>query len=1040
MEAIGMVLLLAVFASLVAPWVALVRLRALGVQEEELNARVGALQEAVLDLRRELNALQPLAEPEPVSTPGPVASVTPDAVVGGPEAVSPRPARVIPPPLPSTARAAAAVPSDAATEAAPGEAAAAADAVPEPLPEPSAPRPAFIPPLPRPLPSSRPALDWEQFMGVKMLAWLGGLAFFLGMAYVVKYSFEHNWISPAMRVTAGFVTGLGLIGGGLLMRRKAYEVMSHTLCATGVVTLYAVTFASHAIYHFPFFQVIPTFAIMALITASAFLLAARMDAMVVAILGMLGGFLTPVIVHSGQDNPLGLFGYLAVLDTGLLAIGLRRRWHFLLVCAAVGTAAMQWAWIGEFFTPAKIGVPAWVFPGFGALFLGGAAVARRLSQRNVWTTAAVVIVAFATFAFCFQLLGIRDFSARPGVLFGFVAAADLCLLVLVLIDESASVAQHLGGGVAFLLLGLWTLHDLNPNLLVPALGLYLAFAFVHGLFPLALERLRPGARAGQAVTIFPLLAMGLMLLPLVMLREVGWVLWPAILVLDCLAVAVAVITLSLGSILIATVITFVAAGLWIMRFPLDVGRVDGIVGLLAGFAVFFFVVGLVLRRWATRHYAGRGQGIPGAQLALILPAYSSAMPFLLLMMATGQIPMANPSMFFGLALALSGMLLAAAWMFELPWIPLIALGCTAAEVLIWKGTAGGRLSEILVPLCWCGGFGLVFAAFPFVRRDRWDRARLVWISSALAWPAFFLPVYHLVVERHPAVAPGLVPAVFLVPSAVALVARWCQLPGEHPDRNQQLAWYGGAALLFLTLIFPIQFHRQWITLGWALEGVALLAFFHRVPHPGLRRVGVGLLVAAFVRLALNPAVLAYHARAATPVFNWYLYTYGLVTACLVLGGWLMGPRRGRAPGSWSAVVALNTLAAVLGFILLNIEIADYFTPVGQGTLTFDFTGNFARDMSYSIGWAMYALVLLGIGLSRRVRPARLAGVSLMGVTLAKLFLHDLARLDSLYRVGALIGVAILALASSFLYQRFLAVDEAAPGPDPAGTGEPGTPE
>ncbi len=100
----------------------------------------------------------------------------------------------------------------------------------------------------------------------------------------------------------------------------------------------------------------------------------------------------------------------------------------------------------------------------------------------------------------------------------------------------------------------------------------------------------------------------------------------------------------------------------------------------------------------------------------------------------------------------------------------------------------------------------------------------------------------------------------------------------------QLAWFGGVALFFITLIFPIQFDRQWITIGWALEGAALLWLFHRVPHPGLRLAGVGLLVAAFVRLALNPAVLEYHPRAATPIFNWYLYAYGIVTVCLVRRG------------------------------------------------------------------------------------------------------------------------------------------------------------
>ena len=55
--------------------------------------------------------------------------------------------------------------------------------------------------------------------------------------------------------------------------------------------------------------------------------------------------------------------------------------------------------------------------------------------------------------------------------------------------------------------------------------------------------------------------------------------------------------------------------------------------------------------------------------------------------------------------------------------------------------------------------------------------------------------------------------------------------------------------------------------------------------------GFGLLVAAFVRLALNPAVLEYHQRSATPIFNWWLYTYGIATVCLFVGTKLLAPPR-----------------------------------------------------------------------------------------------------------------------------------------------------
>ena len=87
------------------------------------------------------------------------------------------------------------------------------------------------------------------------------------------------------------------------MSRKHYAVLAHTLCGTGVVILYAVTFACHSIYHFEFFGRFPPFLLMVLITATAFLLAVRLNAMVVAILGMLGGFLTPILLSTGRTIP-----------------------------------------------------------------------------------------------------------------------------------------------------------------------------------------------------------------------------------------------------------------------------------------------------------------------------------------------------------------------------------------------------------------------------------------------------------------------------------------------------------------------------------------------------------------------------------------------------------------------------------------------------------------------------------------------------------------------------------------------------------------
>ncbi|HMO66791.1 MAG TPA: DUF2339 domain-containing protein, partial [Verrucomicrobiota bacterium] len=210
-----------------------------------------------------------------------------------------------------------------------------------------------------------------------------------------------------------------------------------------------------------------------------------------------------------------------------------------------------------------------------------------------------------------------------------------------------------------------------------------------------------------------------------------------------------------------------------------------------------------------------------------------------------------------------------------------------------------------------------------------------------------------------------------------------------------------------------QLDRQWLTIGFALEGAALLALFRRVPHAGLVRAGTAVLAGAFARLILNPDVVTWGLPDGLPVFNGLLYPFAVVIAALYAGARLSDDAA--LPHGRRLLLALGTTAL---FALVNLQIAHFFTPPGRATLDLSFTGNLARDMSYTLAWSAFALGLVIVGLRRDLRPARLAGAVLFGAALLKLFLHDLARLDNLYRIGALFGVAVVALAASTLYQRF----------------------
>jgi hypothetical protein len=975
---------------------------------EELSFRLSELEAEIIRLKRDQPSTKP-AEPVSVSKPASV-----------PVAATIKTAAVPPiPPLPKPA----AAPGPAVPPQPPPV------VVPPPMPA-TAPPPRLAPPAPRPTAST---FNWEQFLGVKGLAYASGLLIFLGVAFLINYSFEHNWISPALRMAFGFVTGLGLLVGGVVLHgRKAYTVGAQTLCATGVVVLYAVTFACRSIYHFEFFGQLPTFLLMTLITATAFLLAARLNAMVVAVLGMLGGFLTPILLSTGQDNPLGLFGYIAILDAGLIVVALNRRWHFLAALAAAGTVFMQIGWAGKFFEAEKyfegnkILIALAILLGFNALYLAAAAWCKTRKRANKWLSGSTLGLVAVALVFTTWFLAFPSLALRPWLMFSFVFLIDLVVVALVLFDNEVAPAQSLAGLAVFGLLAGWTAHSLSNELLNAGLVFYLVFAIVHSVFPVLLQR-RYGIRAplwsGQ---LFPPLALVLVLIPIFKLAELSFIVWPFVLLVDVLAIGLAVLLGSLLPVLVVMLLTLAATGALIFKIPAELTGLPTSFFLLGAFAVFFVAVSV----WAVRKLKPgilkktiplNEDALQSENLAALLPSCSAVLPFLLLIMATLRLQLANPSPVFGLALLLLVLLLGVTKLFSQDWLSVIGLACVAALECAWHfhrfDPASLNVSPNL-PLLWYLIFYALFALFPFLFLRLFGNKVVPWATAALAGlPQFFL-IHRLVTAVYPNHVMGLLPAAFAIPPLLSLVVVLKKIPAANPARLTQLAWFGGVVLFFITLIFPIQFDRQWITIGWALEGAALLWLFHRVPHPGLRLTGVGLLVAAFVRLAFNPAVLEYHARSATPILNWYLYAYGIVTVGLFAGARLLAPPRNLVLHS-NVPPILAGLGTVLAFLLLNIEIADYFSPAGS-TLTFQFSGNFARDMTYSIAWGLFALVLLVIGIVRIIPAARYSAIGLLSVTLLKLFFHDLTRLNQLYRIGAVLGVAVIAGLASLAYQRFFA--------------------
>jgi len=165
---------------------------------------------------------------------------------------------------------------------------------------------------------------------------IGMLILILGIAFFLKYSIERGWIGPFERVMLGTATGLAMVTAGSMLLAGRYRLLAHGLQGGGIVTLYLSVFA--AAVFLELIDPVPVgFVLMACVTALACLLALIFGSPLTAVIGILGGYLTPVILPSEDVQFVSLYTYLAILGAGVLGISVRKNWPQLNVLSFLGT-------------------------------------------------------------------------------------------------------------------------------------------------------------------------------------------------------------------------------------------------------------------------------------------------------------------------------------------------------------------------------------------------------------------------------------------------------------------------------------------------------------------------------------------------------------------------------------------------------------------------------------------------------------------------------------------------------------------------------
>ena len=216
------------------------------------------------------------------------------------------------------------------------------------------PQPHANPPLASAAPATNPPAreSMESLIGGNWLNKAGVIAIVLGVAYFLKYAIDSQWIGERGRVVLGILTGLGFLLWGERLQKKHYPAYAIGISGGGIAILYFTLFAA-----FNFYSVmaqLPAFFLMVLVTTTAVLMALRYDSKAIAFLGIIGGFLTPVMLSTGKDNQVALFSYIALLDLGILALAYFKNWRGLNLLAFGLTQLMFLVWTSTFYIQAKL--------------------------------------------------------------------------------------------------------------------------------------------------------------------------------------------------------------------------------------------------------------------------------------------------------------------------------------------------------------------------------------------------------------------------------------------------------------------------------------------------------------------------------------------------------------------------------------------------------------------------------------------------------------------------------------------------------------
>jgi uncharacterized membrane protein len=324
-----------------------------------------------------------------------------------------------------------------------------------------------------PSPPARETLAslFEQLVGGRLLIWIGGIALVVAGFFLIRHTIEIGLVTPELRMIAAALFGLLLVGGGEYARGRRFLAdeprVAQALVGAGIAVLYATAYGSWYLYD----QIGGTAAsaLMLLISAAALGLSLR-HGPATAVMGMVGGFLTPWLAGDPEGGALPILAYIALLNAAIFILAWRRGWGWL----AAGSVALSFVWTGFLIFGSP---PDALAAGLFVVALALIASLLRPGQGRQLVLMQPLVIGLVELT----VLVIRlDTDPRAWLLFGSLAAVGLWLGAR---RPEARFAPPVGLGLALLLLLVKAPIDSDPT--VPWMGVAITSMFAGVSIPLS---------------------------------------------------------------------------------------------------------------------------------------------------------------------------------------------------------------------------------------------------------------------------------------------------------------------------------------------------------------------------------------------------------------------------------------------------------------------------------------------------------------------------------------------------------------------------